>query len=246
MASSDGLCNKSLRGKQALWDAHCAPDGCACRRGSSVALMLDVRSLGAVEPICSVNTPREVTIHFLRTAGHPLTRWDLQHQPPSPKQLEEEFLVRSWDPLHITSPFYIKPSWISWASLLLAVLEEELQGCPHPCSEDGRGEKEAGKGDQMLTHLLLSPPTARRSPQTLSTLKTWISLVMPPRTDTRPSCQVRTAVEVKGAGFLGMENLRRQDILYALKPGMVVHTCNNPSTWRCKQRTRNSRPVSNR
>uniref|UniRef100_A0A8C6RT60 protein-tyrosine-phosphatase n=1 Tax=Nannospalax galili TaxID=1026970 RepID=A0A8C6RT60_NANGA len=62
------------------------------RRGSSVALMLDVRSLGTVEPICSVNTPREVTLHFLRTAGHPLTRWVLQHQPPSPKQLEEEFL----------------------------------------------------------------------------------------------------------------------------------------------------------
>uniref|UniRef100_A0A8C8Y4B3 protein-tyrosine-phosphatase n=1 Tax=Panthera leo TaxID=9689 RepID=A0A8C8Y4B3_PANLE len=64
------------------------------RRGSNVALMLDVRSLGAVEPICSVNTPREVTLHFLRTAGHPLTRWALQHQPPSPKQLEEEFLKR--------------------------------------------------------------------------------------------------------------------------------------------------------
>ncbi|ELW47685.1 Tyrosine-protein phosphatase non-receptor type 7 [Tupaia chinensis] len=62
------------------------------RRGSNVALMLDVRSLGAVEPICSVNTPREVTLHFLRTAGHPLTCWALQHQPPSPKQLEEEFL----------------------------------------------------------------------------------------------------------------------------------------------------------
>lgn len=64
-----------------------------------MALMLDVRSLGTVEPICSVNTPREVTIHFLRTAGHPLTCWGLQHQPPSPKQLEEEFLVRSWGPL---------------------------------------------------------------------------------------------------------------------------------------------------
>ncbi|XP_008158195.2 tyrosine-protein phosphatase non-receptor type 7 [Eptesicus fuscus] len=62
------------------------------RRGSSVALVLDVRSLGAVEPICSVNTPREVTLHFLRTAGRPLTRWALQHQPPSPQQLEEEFL----------------------------------------------------------------------------------------------------------------------------------------------------------
>ncbi|XP_054432511.1 tyrosine-protein phosphatase non-receptor type 7 [Pteronotus mesoamericanus] len=62
------------------------------RRGSSVALVLDVRSLGAVEPICAVSTPREVTLHFLRTAGHPLTRWALQHQPPSPQQLEEEFL----------------------------------------------------------------------------------------------------------------------------------------------------------
>ncbi|XP_066109630.1 LOW QUALITY PROTEIN: tyrosine-protein phosphatase non-receptor type 7 [Saccopteryx bilineata] len=62
------------------------------RRGSSVALVLDVQSLGAVEPICSVNTPREITLHFLRTAGHPLTCWALQHQSPSPQQLEEEFL----------------------------------------------------------------------------------------------------------------------------------------------------------
>lgn len=52
-------------------------------------------------------------------------------------------------------------------------------------------------------------------------------------------------MEVKGAVFLGVENLRRQDIVYTLKPGMVVHTYNNPSTWRCKQRTRNSKPVSN-
>uniref|UniRef100_A0A8C3YHU5 protein-tyrosine-phosphatase n=1 Tax=Catagonus wagneri TaxID=51154 RepID=A0A8C3YHU5_9CETA len=65
------------------------------RRGSNVSLMLDVRSLGAVEPICSVSTPREVTLHFLRTAGHPLTRWALQHQPPSPQELEEEFLRRN-------------------------------------------------------------------------------------------------------------------------------------------------------
>lgn len=70
------------------------PAVCTHRRGSNVALVLDVRSLGAVEPICSVNTPREVTLHFLRTAGHPLSRWALQHQPPSPRQLEEEFLVR--------------------------------------------------------------------------------------------------------------------------------------------------------
>ncbi|XP_043341257.1 tyrosine-protein phosphatase non-receptor type 7 isoform X2 [Cervus elaphus] len=62
------------------------------RRGSNVALMLDVRSLGAVEPICSVRTPQEVTLHFLRTAGRPLSRQALQHRPPSPTQLEEEFL----------------------------------------------------------------------------------------------------------------------------------------------------------
>ncbi|XP_025141036.1 tyrosine-protein phosphatase non-receptor type 7 isoform X6 [Bubalus bubalis] len=62
------------------------------RRGSNVALMLDVRSLGAVEPICSVRTPQEVTLHFLSTAGRPLSRQALQHQPPSPTQLEEEFL----------------------------------------------------------------------------------------------------------------------------------------------------------
>ncbi|XP_007665796.2 tyrosine-protein phosphatase non-receptor type 7 [Ornithorhynchus anatinus] len=61
------------------------------RRGSNVALMLDVSSLGTVEPFCSVSTPREVTLHFLRTAGRPLSRWTLQHQPPGPKQLEEEF-----------------------------------------------------------------------------------------------------------------------------------------------------------
>lgn len=105
-----------------------------------MALMLDVRSLGTVEPIISVNTPREVTLHFLRTAGHPITRWNLQHQPPSPKQLEEEFLVRSLgDPLHITLRFHIRPSWIPWGSLLLGVLWEELWGSgdkvgPHLCS----------------------------------------------------------------------------------------------------------------
>lgn len=78
--------------------------GClCCRRGSNVALMLDVRSLGTVEPICSVRTPQEVTLHFLRTAGRPLTRRALQHQPPSPKQLEEEFLVRMRGPLRVTA-----------------------------------------------------------------------------------------------------------------------------------------------
>lgn len=81
-----------------------------------MALMLDVRSLGAVEPICSVRTPLEVSLHFLRTAGHPLTRWALQHQPPSPKQLEEEFLVRVHEPLMpfcplIPLPFFFQVLW---------------------------------------------------------------------------------------------------------------------------------------
>ena len=196
-----------------------------CRRGSNVALMLDVRSLGAVEPICSVRTPQEVTLHFLRTAGHPLTRRALQHQPPSPKQLEEEFLVRTWGPLRITAlpnqesqlvPLYpglracplwalgrespgvsrkepaqapssalhhiwtrvLMPGGNSWVPALLGKVEGE----------------EAGRG--LAVHLL--PPPARRSPQTLSALKTWIFLAMPPRTDTRPSCQVRTAAGAWG------------------------------------------------
>lgn len=65
--------------------------------------MLDVRSLGAVEPICSVRTPQEVTLHFLRSAGRPLSRQALQHRPPSPTQLEEEFLVRTRAP-RVTAP----------------------------------------------------------------------------------------------------------------------------------------------
>lgn len=180
-----------------------------------MALMLDVRSLGTVEPICSVNTPREVTLHFLRTAGHPLTRWTLQHQPPSPKQLEEEFLVRIWGPSHIALPFHIRPSWIPWASLLLGILRKELQGAGEKvfpilalpvCAEGGMGEKEAGKEGQRLTHL---SPTIRRSPQTLSTPKTWISLAMPPKTDTRPSYQVRSTVGMRGTVSLGVKNLIR-------------------------------------
>ncbi|PNJ00673.1 PTPN7 isoform 6 [Pan troglodytes] len=36
----------------------------------------------------------------------------------------------------------------------------------------------------------------RRSLQTLSAPKTWTSLATPPRTDTRPSCQIPRAVSV--------------------------------------------------
>lgn len=83
------------------------------------------------------------------------------------------------------------------------------EGCPHPsssslCAEGGMGEKEEG-GNQRLTH---SSSTIRRSPQTLSTLKTWISLATPPKTDTRPSCQVRSTVGLRGTVSPGDEELK--------------------------------------
>ena len=103
--------------------------GCrARRRGSSVALVLDVRSLGAVEPICTVNTPREVTLHFLRTASHPLTCWALQHQPPSPQQLEEEFLVRTWGPPAFRN-HKLRPALGTVRGPPLWALREENPGC---------------------------------------------------------------------------------------------------------------------
>ena len=171
--------------------------------------MLDVRSLGAVEPICSVRTPQEVTLQFLRTAGRPLSRQALQHRPPSPTQLEEEFLVRTRAP-RVTAFL----DWEQLAGLSLWALgrenprgsrkEKAPPSALHPIQtrllmpggEQGPSTRKAGEGrlqrGPLLTHLLPAP--ARGSPQTSSALKTWIFLAMPPRTDIRPSCQVRTAV----------------------------------------------------
>lgn len=51
--------------------------------------------------------------------------------------------------------------------------------------------RERGLGSGLTVCSL--PLSARRSPQTLSAPRIWMSLVMPPRTATRPSCQVRAA-----------------------------------------------------
>lgn len=139
------------------------PAVCARRRGSSVALVLDVQSLGAVEPICSVNTPREVTLHFLRTAGRPLTRWALQHQPPSPEQLEEEFMVRAWAPLC--------PPDSEAASRHGPARPPPTCPDPHPRGRAGGcpappGEGGGGRRPQRVTaaHSLVYPPPHQKIP----------------------------------------------------------------------------------
>ncbi|XP_053943468.1 tyrosine-protein phosphatase non-receptor type 7 isoform X2 [Cuculus canorus] len=61
------------------------------RRGSNVSLMLDMSSLGSVEPIQPVCTPRDITLNFLRTSSHVLRREELQQRAQSLTQLQEEF-----------------------------------------------------------------------------------------------------------------------------------------------------------
>ncbi|XP_054251904.1 tyrosine-protein phosphatase non-receptor type 7 [Indicator indicator] len=61
------------------------------RRGSNMSLVLDMSSLGSVEPIQAVCTPRDVTLHFLRTSSHLLSREKLQQHAQSLRQLQEEF-----------------------------------------------------------------------------------------------------------------------------------------------------------
>ncbi|XP_010073723.1 PREDICTED: tyrosine-protein phosphatase non-receptor type 7 [Pterocles gutturalis] len=60
-------------------------------RGSNVSLMLDMSSLGSVEPIQPVCTPRDITLKFLRTSSHVLRREELQQRAQSLTQLQEEF-----------------------------------------------------------------------------------------------------------------------------------------------------------
>ncbi|XP_071624574.1 tyrosine-protein phosphatase non-receptor type 7 isoform X2 [Heliangelus exortis] len=61
------------------------------RRGSNVSLVLDMSSLGSVEPIQGVCTPRDITLKFLRTSSHVLRREELQQRAQSVTQLQEEF-----------------------------------------------------------------------------------------------------------------------------------------------------------
>ncbi|XP_075030090.1 tyrosine-protein phosphatase non-receptor type 7 isoform X3 [Calonectris borealis] len=71
------------------------------RRGSNVSLMLDMSSLGSVEPIQPVCTPRDITLKFLRTSSHVLRREELQQRARSLTQLQEEF---SKIPANFVSP----------------------------------------------------------------------------------------------------------------------------------------------
>ncbi|XP_064492176.1 tyrosine-protein phosphatase non-receptor type 7 isoform X2 [Pseudopipra pipra] len=61
------------------------------RRGSNVSLVLDMSSLGSVEPIQPVCTPRDITLKFLRTSSHVLRRQELQQHAQCLAQLQEEF-----------------------------------------------------------------------------------------------------------------------------------------------------------
>ncbi|XP_021232842.1 tyrosine-protein phosphatase non-receptor type 7 isoform X2 [Numida meleagris] len=61
------------------------------RRGSNVSLVLDMSSLGSVEPIQPVCTPRDITLQFLRTSSHVLGVEELQQRAQSMAQLQEEF-----------------------------------------------------------------------------------------------------------------------------------------------------------
>uniref|UniRef100_A0A8C6JH30 protein-tyrosine-phosphatase n=1 Tax=Melopsittacus undulatus TaxID=13146 RepID=A0A8C6JH30_MELUD len=61
------------------------------RRGSNMSLMLDMSLLGSVEPMQPVCTPRDITLHFLRTSSHVLQMEELQQRTQSLTQLQEEF-----------------------------------------------------------------------------------------------------------------------------------------------------------
>lgn len=59
-----------------------------------MSLVLDMSSLGNVEPIQPVCTPRDITLKFLRTSSHVLRKQELQQHTQSLAQLQEEFSVR--------------------------------------------------------------------------------------------------------------------------------------------------------
>ncbi|XP_023669276.1 tyrosine-protein phosphatase non-receptor type 7-like isoform X1 [Paramormyrops kingsleyae] len=48
------------------------------RRGSNVSLVLDVSTLGMVEPLCTISTPRDTILQLLRTSKRPLDASQLQ------------------------------------------------------------------------------------------------------------------------------------------------------------------------
>lgn len=66
-----------------------------------MSLMLDMSSLGSVEPIQPVCTPRDITLQFLRTSSRVLSKEELQQRAQSLAQLQEEFSVRYPQPLNL-------------------------------------------------------------------------------------------------------------------------------------------------
>uniref|UniRef100_A0A7M4EGD8 protein-tyrosine-phosphatase n=1 Tax=Crocodylus porosus TaxID=8502 RepID=A0A7M4EGD8_CROPO len=92
---------------------------CTQGRGSNVSLMLDMSSLGSVEPIQRVCTPRDITLRFLRMSSHILPKEELPHQAKNLTQLQEEFSVR-----HPLGPYLIP----------LASPPNLLPSLPSPCS----------------------------------------------------------------------------------------------------------------
>lgn len=102
---------------------------------------------------------------------------------------------------------------------------------PHPDPPPDAGNEapppgKRGEGGYKGGHCshTSSPAPARGSPQTSSALKTWIFLVMPPRTDIRPSCQVRTAV---GLGWRrsGGETASARRGLPCMGPHILTEGC---------------------
>uniref|UniRef100_A0A8C9T2V6 protein-tyrosine-phosphatase n=1 Tax=Scleropages formosus TaxID=113540 RepID=A0A8C9T2V6_SCLFO len=64
---------------------------CLCRRGSNVSLVLDVSTLGTVEPMCTISTPRDTILHLLRTSKRPLVATELQEASRQIHILDQEY-----------------------------------------------------------------------------------------------------------------------------------------------------------
>ncbi|XP_066579784.1 receptor-type tyrosine-protein phosphatase R isoform X2 [Amia ocellicauda] len=68
------------------------PVGLQERRGSNVSLTLDMSALGNVEPLSSVQTPRErVSMEYLQSASRTLSRQQLRHAVVNTQTLHAEF-----------------------------------------------------------------------------------------------------------------------------------------------------------
>ncbi|XP_018602439.1 tyrosine-protein phosphatase non-receptor type 7-like isoform X3 [Scleropages formosus] len=61
------------------------------RRGSNVSLVLDVSTLGTVEPMCTISTPRDTILHLLRTSKRPLVATELQEASRQIHILDQEY-----------------------------------------------------------------------------------------------------------------------------------------------------------